>query len=199
MRFVFGSLAAHALIAFWFAHTAAGPVRAPGEPVLSVGISMETDRTRSESRKPPLTAPAREIRPLSRNSDRLMSPPITTGGDISQETATDEAADAQTTAAHEARKNHILGELQTQLSRHLVYPPLARQRGWQGTVLLALRVESNGGLERVRVRHSSGYDVLDRAAVDSLHRVSRLDDAAPWLRGQPLDVQIPVIYRLTER
>jgi hypothetical protein len=40
-------------------------------------------------------------------------------------------------------RNHLLGQLQTYLSRYLVYPPVARSRGWEGTVLLGLRVESN--------------------------------------------------------
>jgi protein TonB len=95
-------------------------------------------------------------------------------------------------------RNHLLGQLQTRLSRYLVYPPLARSRGWEGTVLLGLRVESNGHLERIRIEHSSGYAVLDNSALNSLNRLDRLAEASAWLNGRGLDMQLPVIYRLIE-
>jgi len=95
-------------------------------------------------------------------------------------------------------RNHLLGQLQTRLSRYLVYPPLARSRGWEGTVLLGLRVESNGHLERIRIEHSSGYAVLDNSALNSLNRLNRLAEASSWLNGRGLDMQLPVIYRLIE-
>jgi protein TonB len=95
-------------------------------------------------------------------------------------------------------RNHLLGQLQTRLSRYLVYPPLARSRGWEGTVLLGLRVESNGHLERIRIEHSSGYAVLDNSALNSLNRLDRLAEASVWLNGHGLDMQLPVIYRLIE-
>jgi TonB family protein len=95
-------------------------------------------------------------------------------------------------------RNHLLGQLQTRLSRHLVYPPLARSRGWEGTVLLGLRVESNGHLERIHIEHSSGYAVLDNSALNSLNRLGQLAEASAWLNGRGLDMQLPVIYRLIE-
>jgi TonB family protein len=45
------------------------------------------------------------------------------------------------------------------------YPPVARRRGWQGTVVLALEVDAAGAVVRVEVRRSSGHAVLDAAAV----------------------------------
>jgi len=95
-------------------------------------------------------------------------------------------------------RNHLLGQLQTRLSRYLIYPPLARSRGWEGTVLLGLRVESNGHLEKIRIEHSSGYAVLDNSALNSLNRLGQLAEASAWLNGRGLDMQLPVIYRLIE-
>jgi len=95
-------------------------------------------------------------------------------------------------------RNHLLGQLQTRLSRYLVYPPLARSRGWEGTVLLGLRVGSNGHLEKIRIEHSSGYAVLDNSALNSLNRLDQLAEASAWLNGRGLDMQLPVIYRLIE-
>jgi len=47
------------------------------------------------------------------------------------------------------------------------YPPLARRRGYAGVVMLAVHVRADGTVSRVAVAESSGYDVLDQAAVDT--------------------------------
>ena len=103
------------------------------------------------------------------------------------------AAEAET-----ALRNQLLGELQTRLSHYLTYPPLARQRGWEGTVLLELRIASDGQLDKVRVERSSGYAVLDHSALNSLSRLGYLAEASLWLNGRGMDMQLPVIYRLVE-
>ncbi|MBI3570383.1 MAG: energy transducer TonB [Gammaproteobacteria bacterium] len=95
-------------------------------------------------------------------------------------------------------RNQLLGELQTRLSHYLTYPPLARRRGWEGTVLLGLSVESDGHLDKIHVARSSGYAVLDRSALNSLSRLGYLVEASAWLDGRGMDMQLPVIYRLIE-
>lgn len=95
--------------------------------------------------------------------------------------------------------NHLLGDIQTRLSRYLSYPPLARTRGWQGTVTVGFDLVPDGRLRRIHVTRSSGYDVLDRAAVDALARVERLDGNGIARIDAALAMRLPVIYRLTER
>lgn len=50
------------------------------------------------------------------------------------------------------------------------YPRIARQRGWEGEVLLKLSVSSEGQVEQVAIVRSSGHAVLDRAAVRAVRR-----------------------------
>ena len=45
------------------------------------------------------------------------------------------------------------------------YPALAVRAGWQGTVLLRVRVLSTGKVEAVEVKQSSGRKVLDDEAI----------------------------------
>ena len=49
------------------------------------------------------------------------------------------------------------------------YPRLARQQGWQGTTLLRVEVRVNGVPGTVEVAASSGYEVLDNAALKAVH------------------------------
>lgn len=48
------------------------------------------------------------------------------------------------------------------------YPLLAREKGYEGTVYLRVLVRVDGRVERLAVDRSSGYEILDRAAVDSV-------------------------------
>ena len=48
------------------------------------------------------------------------------------------------------------------------YPPLARERGYEGTVYLRALIERDGRVGNLAVDRSSGYEILDRAAVESV-------------------------------
>jgi TonB family protein len=99
-------------------------------------------------------------------------------------------------ATSEATRALIRGHLETDLSRYFSYPPIARQRGWQGHVRVAFTVQADGQLTGARITHSSGYHILDASALEALHRVGRLPQAREWLHGQALTMELPVVYRL---
>jgi protein TonB len=92
---------------------------------------------------------------------------------------------------------HLRNTILELFATNLKYPPLARRKGWQGTVILALRIESNGRISRLHVNETSGYPVLDRAAVESLQLAS-VPQADEWLHGKPVDIIVPVEYRLVD-
>jgi len=93
----------------------------------------------------------------------------------------------------------VLGEIRSRLARYLAYPPLARARGWQGTVLVGFRLATDGQLEAIRVARSSGYDILDASALDSLARVGRLDEFAGTAKSRLQQLELAVMYRLESR
>jgi len=84
--------------------------------------------------------------------------------------------------------------LQKQLAHYFRYPLLARRHGWEGEVVLAFRIETDGTIMNAHIAHSSGYGVLDRAALHALGKVKRINQT---LRHEQA-MQIPVIYRLKE-
>ena len=75
------------------------------------------------------------------------------------------------------------------------YPLLARKRGYQGTVVLDVLVSKNGKASSIQVARSSGYKILDRAAIKGVKN---------WLfypakRGDELIemwVKIPIRFQL---
>lgn len=84
------------------------------------------------------------------------------------------------------------------LATQLQYPALAQRRGWEGVVLMQLRLEANGDISRLQVLESSGFPLLDRAATRGLQRVARLPQAHSWLRGEAFELVLPVHYRLID-
>ncbi len=68
------------------------------------------------------------------------------------------------------------------------YPRRARQRGWQGEAWLRIDVDERGAVVRCVVARSSGYDILDRAAVDAVRQ---------WrYRGGPGTTEVAVRFVL---
>ena len=56
---------------------------------------------------------------------------------------------------------------------HLEYPYLARRMGWGGEVLLFFRLNPTGEVEEIKVLKSSGFEVLDKSAVNAVKRASK--------------------------
>ena len=48
------------------------------------------------------------------------------------------------------------------------YPALARERGWEGTVIVKALVEKDGACSQVAVEKSSGHALLDNSAVKAI-------------------------------
>jgi protein TonB len=75
------------------------------------------------------------------------------------------------------------------------YPGRARQLGFEGTVQLQVKVNPNGGVDEVKIAVSSGYSMLDDAAL----RAVKTWVFKPARRGnQPVAawVQVPIRFAL---
>ncbi len=72
------------------------------------------------------------------------------------------------------------------------YPRLARLRGWEGRVVLSVSVDAKGRPTSVRIRASSGFDILDQAAARTV-RTWRFEPAR--LAGDPVADALDVAIR----
>ena len=75
------------------------------------------------------------------------------------------------------------------------YPRLARERGWQGDVLLRARVSPSGRVLHVQVEESSGYALLDRAALKAV-KGWRFRPARRGSHPVEAEVRLPVRFEL---
>lgn len=76
-----------------------------------------------------------------------------------------------------------------------VYPEQARREGWEGTVILRVLVDQEGRSKWIEVSRSSGFVILDGAAVETVKRW-RFHPARYGDRRVESWVKVPIIFRL---
>ncbi len=77
------------------------------------------------------------------------------------------------------------------------YPRVARERGYEGDVLLEVAILSNGTCNNIRIIKSSGYRLLDRAAIKA---VRKWEFTPAERNGKPFisTIQITVVFTLAD-
>ena len=80
--------------------------------------------------------------------------------------------------------------------RYKRYPAIAMEKGWQGRVEVRLVIGANGMLASASIKTSSGYEVLDKQAVDMLRKGKTTLPIPAALRGREFSVDVPVIFNL---
>lgn len=86
------------------------------------------------------------------------------------------------------------GRIRDAIQRAIAYPATARRMGWEGKVVVAFQLLSDGSVRDVRVVQGSGHATLDRGAIDAVR------NASPFPRSSvEAEVVTPVVYRLTLR
>jgi TonB family protein len=82
-------------------------------------------------------------------------------------------------------------------NRPPAYPLLARKRGWEGTVVLMVRVLEDGRVQSVKVHSSSSFKLLDEAALQAVRRW-RFQPGTRGGRAAAMQVLVPVHFVLRD-
>ncbi|GHU37039.1 hypothetical protein AGMMS50256_34450 [Betaproteobacteria bacterium] len=69
------------------------------------------------------------------------------------------------------------------------YPPLARERGWEGTVEITLDFRHSGVEPVLSITGSSGKTILDEQALETLRQAVRQTELPEGLKGR--DFRMP--------
>jgi len=83
------------------------------------------------------------------------------------------------------------------LEKQKDYPRMARRRNMQGVVIVMFTIAAGGQIESARVSRSSGHDLLDEGARNTIKRVGRFPPFPAELNRQKLTIKIPLAFRLT--
>ena len=95
----------------------------------------------------------------------------------------------------ETLKKRYLSEhfayIQDLILQKLSYPAAARRMGWSGRVVVAFMVATDGKVGGIRVVAGSGYQTLDRNAVETVR------SASPFPRPPvAAELTLPIVYNL---
>lgn len=85
--------------------------------------------------------------------------------------------------------------VQAKIINAIHYPQQAKSAGWGGNVKLNINLAANGSLKDIKLMQSSGYKVLDDAALDIAKEQSPYPPFPPQIESQELWVVIPVVYK----
>jgi TonB family protein len=77
-----------------------------------------------------------------------------------------------------------------------LYPHVAREKGWEGTVTIKVLVDEQGKPKFVEVHQSSGFSVLDEAALETVKKRWRFHPARHGEKPVERWVEFPVVFSL---
>lgn len=177
------------------------PVALLTEPEPPPELDVQAPRADPE---PVQAAPARKKRKSVQPAETAEPSPVETSGPalVEQEPAPEPAAApvaqpqpvaaVPTPAPPPAKTIDVdaaLAQIRAKLQKNLLYPPVARLNSMQGTVRVRFEIQGSGKPHNVKVIESSGFQVLDDAAVKTVL-------ASAPLPVVPVKVKVPVVFKL---
>jgi len=82
------------------------------------------------------------------------------------------------------------------IAKYKQYPKIAQMRGWQGTVIADLEIDSKGSVISVMIKKSSIYEVLDNEALEMIKKASPFPAPPDNFRGKNFNVLVPISFKL---
>lgn len=86
--------------------------------------------------------------------------------------------------------------LAREISKHKQYPRIAQMRGWQGEAKVDLQIDSSGNVLTSKIHDSSGYEVLDKQALEMVIKAAPFPVPPDALRGRVFNILVPVTFHL---
>lgn len=93
-------------------------------------------------------------------------------------------------------RNQYGSLLSREIAKHKNYPKIAQMRGWQGDVSVDILIDGNGNVLSSKIHTSSGFESLDKQALEMVKKASPFPLPPVALRAKPFNVLVPVSFRL---
>jgi periplasmic protein TonB len=181
---------------------------APAEPVETVPAADSA--TAAKAQEPPKEKPAEKSTkrpPAKSDSIETAERTTTTGEQRADEPKTkaghggDGSADSGSgVAALDSSIRRGMADyqflLQAWLEKHKKYPRRAKQRHWQGTVMLHFIIDRSGNVLSYRIQESSGHEVLDEEVEAMIRRATPLPPVPQEMQSARLEFVVPVQFFL---
>ena len=143
-------------------------------------------------------APASQAARSAQSAKAQAKPEPSSSTESFKGSATQQPVDSQSVASVDPKtiQRDYMAQLSVWINRHKRYPRQAQRRGQEGTVKLRFAMNRSGQLLSSEVLGSSGYPVLDQAALAMLKRAAPLPPIPGELARQRLEVILPIAFDL---
>jgi TonB family protein len=88
------------------------------------------------------------------------------------------------------------GKVRQQIANAKYYPRIARRRGLEGQPVIAFTLSKNGRLMKVDLARTSGYQILDQAALETVHRAAPYPEIPAELKTDIFQFKLPISFVL---
>ncbi|WP_020407132.1 energy transducer TonB [Hahella ganghwensis] len=93
-------------------------------------------------------------------------------------------------------EQEYLAALHRALQKAMQYPRRAKRRRQEGVALVEFTVYREGKLEGIQLRESSGFPILDEAALDTVRSIKKFKPIPDQLAKNMLTLAIPIRFQL---
>jgi protein TonB len=179
----------------------APPVPVPAPPVQAPTPPVPPEKKKAPAAKKPapvISTPHPAPTPsVPAVADPVPAPPPPPLAAMDPKPATPAAAPQPAPPPESLSRDQYRLQLIDEARRHKRYPPLARENNWQGDVRVDVAISANGR-PTVTLKGSSGYEVLDRQALDMFAQAARSVPVPPALRGKEFSFEVRAVYGLED-
>lgn len=139
-----------------------------------------------QPKKPPVKQPVKKKKPVIRKQAELPKSKPVTEQQLPTPSLSESAPEPASSAVTSAASNTAASRSNTQTNAETFteanfranygfnpkpkYPAIARNRGWEGKVLLKVRVSAEGHSDEVTLHRSSGHEALDESAIAAVKK-----------------------------
>jgi periplasmic protein TonB len=201
---------AHLLFAIWL--NTAEEELTPAQP-FAMEVSMVSVASPKPAVTPPVPTPPKPAEPVKKTPPKpvIPKPKVAPSPEpapqaapasepVSQPQAPASASQARTAETSTASQtNYIEASFRANYLHNPKpeYPSVAKNRGWQGKVLLRVIVSADGVAQSVTIETSSGHEILDESALEAVQRWKFV----PAKRGDTnvqSSVIVPIVFTLKD-
>ena len=88
------------------------------------------------------------------------------------------------------------GQVRQRIADAKYYPRIARRRGMEGQPVVAFTLNKVGGLMEANLAQTSGYQLLDRAALEAVHQAAPYPEIPAELKTDTYQFKLPISFVL---
>jgi TonB family protein len=151
---------------------------------ISAGINISHSNTKDNGSNPPQS-------PFTKGGLRGI---ISKGGKVGlsgENTSSQNTGFSRIESSHKGNTNNPYDLIRAAIEKAKTYPFLARKKRIEGTVITGFTINSKGYPQDIKVEKSSGYEILDSAAIKIVIKAAPF----PEVNGEIL---APITFKLTD-